>query len=313
MNSSHIFALITLLIMPGCVPGTKKQVTRILAGYTMPTSKMVHKTAPANPPITVWVHGTRFFPEPVLKKFFYCKDGLNHYTSLAPEYRHHKLAQTLIDADPITYDARHFYLFGWSGALSFKERERAARRLYLQLKQLRGQYRTTYGVEPVLRIFAHSHGGNVSLLLDKVKDADDLDFSVEELVLLATPVQCETKDRAHSPLFKKVYSLYSHLDSLQVIDPQGLQTTGKSAPLFSERRFEDDDKICQCAIKMNDRYLMHVEFIKGKFLCKLPCVLKSLDTWQNELRLKNESWHTAHRCLNVTIKNAQPKYDFQTL
>ncbi len=261
MNSSRFFAFLLILLMPGCVPSNKKQVTRILAGYKLPPTKQTPEARTTQPPITVWVHGTRFFPEPVLKKFFYCKDGLNHYTSLEPEYRHRKLAQTLINADPQTYDARHFYLFGWSGALSFKERHKAARRLYLQLKQVRHDYRATYGVEPVIRVLAHSHGGNVSLLLDKVKDADDTSFCIQDLVLLATPVQHETKNCVHSCLFKKVYSLYSHLDSLQVIDPQGLQTTGKSAPLFSERRFDDDDKICQCAIKMNDRYCLHVECI----------------------------------------------------
>lgn len=313
MNLSRFFVLSLLILLPACVPGTQKQVTRILASSTyrgQKHQKQTHKTLPA---ITIWVHGTRFFPEPVLKKFFYCKDGLHHYRSLDPSYRHNKLAQTLIDADPNTFDAEHFYLFGWSGTLSFKEREKAARRLYLQLKQLRADYVKNYGVEPIIRIFAHSHGGNVTLLLEKVKDANDLSFIIEELVLLATPVQQETKIYAQAPLFKKIYSLYSHLDSLQVIDPQGWQTKEKDTPLFSERRFADHDKICQCAIKVNNRYLMHVEFIKGKFLCQLPFILNALDIWQKELKLNNENWHSAQRCLNVTIKNGSPKTDWQAL
>lgn len=314
MNLSRSLALFILFLLPGCVPSAPKQakpVTRILAGYI--PAQTPKKQVTQAPAVTIWVHGTRFFPEPVLKKFFYCKDGLNHYSSLDPEYRHYKLAQTLIDADPEKYDAEWFYLFGWPGSLSFKEREKAAKRLYIQLKKLRADYIAKYGVEPVIRILAHSHGGNVSLLLDKVKDPTDTTFSIEELILLATPVQYETKLCTHSSLFKKIYSLYSHLDSLQVIDPQGWQTKSKGTPLFSERRFTDHDKICQCAIKVNGRYLMHVEFIKGKFLCKLPFVLKALDIWQKELTLKNENWHSAHRCLNVTIKNGSPKTDFQTL
>lgn len=313
MNLSRFFTIFILLTLPGCIPSTHKQATRILAGYSINYQKHLrNQHIPTEvPAITIWVHGTRFFPEPVLKKFFYCKDGLNHYTSLDPSYRHYKLAQTLIDADPQKFNAEYFYLFGWSGALSFKEREKAAKRLYIQLKKLREEYVKKYGVEPIIRILSHSHGGNVCLLLDKVKDPKDLSFIIDELVLLATPVQHETKLYAHSALFKKVYSLYSHLDSLQVIDPQGWQITGKGAPLFSERRFSDHDKICQCAIKLNDRYLMHVEFIKGKFLCKLPFVLNALDIWQKELKLKNESWHSAHRCLNVTIKDGAP--DWQAL
>lgn len=313
MNFTRSAALILLLLVPGCVPASKKQAVRTLAGYA-PQSKTRTLEIAQNPPIiTVWVHGTRFFPEPVLKKFFYCKDGLNHYTSLDPSYRHHTLCQTLIDTDPDRFNAEQFYLFGWSGALSFKEREKAATKLYLQLKTLRADYLKKYGVEPKIRLIAHSHGGNVALLLEKVKDANDLEFSVEELIMLATPVQYETKQYAACPLFKKVYSLYSHLDSLQVIDPQGLQTTGKGAPLFSERRFTTDDKICQCAIKMNNRSIMHVEFIKGKFLCKLPFVLNALDIWQKEIKLKNENWHSCERCLNVTIKNSCSKNDWQAL
>lgn len=313
MNLSRFLALFLLFLVPGCAPTSKKQVTRILAGYA-PQAKTRASEITQNPPIiTVWVHGTRFFPEPVLKKFFYCKDGLNHYTSLDPSYRHHTLCQTLIDSDPDRFIAEYFYLFGWSGSLSFKEREKAAKKLYMQLKALRDEYVKKYGVEPKIRLIAHSHGGNVALLLEKVKDTNDLEFSIEELIMLATPVQYETKQYAASPLFKKIYSLYSHFDSLQVIDPQGWQTKAKGTPLFSERRFTPDDKICQCAIKMNNRSIMHVEFIKGKFLCKLPFVLNALDIWQKEIKLKNENWHSSEKCLNVTIKTSSPKNDWQAL
>lgn len=311
MNFSRFIALFFLFLLPGCAPSSNKQVTRILTGYIPQKVTQSAQVTPAQPAISIWVHGTRFFPEPVLKKFFYCKDGLHHYTSLDPSYRHYKLAQTLIECDPERYDAQHFYLFGWSGALSFKEREKAARKLYLQLKKLREEYVQKFGIEPIIRILAHSHGGNVSLLLEKVKDTHDTAFTIEELILLATPVQAETQQCAHASLFKKIYSLYSHLDSLQVIDPQGLQTKG--SPLFSERRFKNDDKICQCAIKMNGRYLMHVEFIKGKFLCKLPFVLTALDAWQKDLAFKNENWHAAPRCLNVAIKNDSSKANWQAL
>lgn len=308
MNRSG-FILLFLILIPGCAP-SGKQVTRILAGYT-PKKTLVH-VQEALPTVTIWVHGTRFFPEQVLKKFFYCQDGLHHYTSLDPSYRHHTLAQTLIDTDSQQYPAESFYLFGWSGALSFNEREKAAKKLYEQLKQLRTDYKNKYGREPKIRIIAHSHGGNVSLLLEKVKDPADTKFSIAELILLATPVQYETKKYAPTPLFEKIYSLYSHLDSLQIIDPQGLQTHNGS-PLFSERRFENHDKICQCAIKMNGRYLMHVEFIKGKFICNLPFILNALDIWQREIKLKNENWHSAPRCLNVTIKQNRSKTDWQAL
>lgn len=309
MNRSS-FLLLFIILIPGCAPSSK-QVTRTLAGYASQKTTTVDFKQ-AQPMITIWVHGTRFFPEPVLKKFFHCQNGLNHYTSLDPSYRHHSLAKTLIDADPQNYVDEWFYLFGWSGTLSFTEREKAAKDLYTQLKELRQEYKKKYGIEPKIRILAHSHGGNVALLLEKVKDPADTSFSIHELILLATPVQYETKKYAHAPLFEKIYSLYSHLDSLQIIDPQGLQTHNGS-PLFSERCFENNDKICQCAIKINNRYLMHVEFIKRKFICKLPFVLNALDIWQQEIKLKNENWHSARHCLNVTIKQTTSNSDWQAL
>lgn len=311
MNRSYFLAFIIIFFIPGCIPTKNKQATRILAGYITP-KKAIESCEQNSQIITIWVHGTRFFPEPILKKFFYCHDGLNHYTSLDSSYRHHTLCQTLIDADSHRFQADQFYLFGWSGALSFKEREKAAKNLYCQLKSLKEEYIKKNGIEPKVRLIAHSHGGNVCLLLNKVKDAIDSEFRIEELILLATPVQAETKNYACSPMFKKVYSLYSHLDSLQVIDPQGLQTKNTGS-LFSERRFPHRDSICQCSIKVNNRYLMHVEFIKGKFLCKLPYVLNALDIWQKEITLKGENWNGCERCLNVTIKNVSPKFDFQAL
>ena len=71
---------------------------------------------------------------------------------------------------------------------------------------------------------------------------------------------------AHSPLFEKIYSLYSMLDILQVIDPQGLNKKKKKAPLFSERFLPRHEKIEQVAIKFNDRSLMHIEFVKLDFV-----------------------------------------------
>ena len=51
------------------------------------------------------------------------------------------------------------------------------------------------------------------------------------------------------------------LDIMQVIDPQGLHKEVK-APLFSERFLPRNEKIEQVAIKINDRSLMHIEFVK---------------------------------------------------
>ena len=252
--------------------------------------------------ITIWVHGTRFFPEIVFSNFFYCKRGLHHYTEIAEKYHHRKIAQTLIDNGPDRFCLEHFYLFGWSGTLSFKERELAARQLYLELKELRQDYKKKYGSEPIIRILAHSHGGNVVLLLERVKDKDDTAFAIDELILLAVPVQTHTMYYTHAPVFKKVYSLYSMFDALQVADPQGLQICQAGSPLFSERQFPPHEKVHQCAIKIDNRSLRHIDFVRRSFLCKLPAILDEVDQWQNSCKLHTHICEKQNKCLCIKTK-----------
>ena len=60
------------------------------------------------PPITVWIHGTRLFPQALLKNFFYSKPGLNHYQSLGPQFHQHKIAKMLVKSHPIALPSQHF-------------------------------------------------------------------------------------------------------------------------------------------------------------------------------------------------------------
>ncbi len=304
MDFRAFFTLFLLILIPGCGPMQQPLVTRTLNRPAAPSCAPQKPVCQEAPAITIWVHGTRFFPEPILKRFFYCKEGLHHYTSLDPSYRHHKLAQTLSESDPDHFQAEHFYLFGWSGALSFKEREKAARRLYEQITKLRADYLQKYGKEPIIRIISHSHGGNVVLLLVKVKDPADM-LIIDELILLAVPVQEETKEFASDPLFKKIYSLYSYVDTLQVVDPQGWQCKKSGCPLFSERKFPHHEKICQCAIKCNNRSIMHIEFIKGSFLRYLPQILAELEIWREEIKLNSGEWSMPNKCLNIISKKTR--------
>ena len=76
-----------------------------------------------NPPpsITIWIHGSRVVPLPIvnrissLQNFFHCKEGLNPVCSLDEIYHHRTVANTLIAASPDMFSLEHFYIFGWSG------------------------------------------------------------------------------------------------------------------------------------------------------------------------------------------------------
>jgi len=278
-KSIYALGIIGLILLPGC---TNKQCTIAHRIHITPTYEHLTQIdldqVPTTPPaINVWVHGTKLFPDPILHHFFYSKPGLHLATSMDTQYRLRTIAEELMLHDPNKYPRETFYLFGWSGKLCFNDREQAGLSLYQELNTLSAEYKRIYNIKPFIRLICHSHGGNVALNLAKMKSANDALFKIDELVLLACPVQNRTKQYIHEPLFKKVYSLYSHLDFVQILDPQGLYKANKKSSLFSKRCFDDDLKLSQVKIHVDGRAITHTEFILPKFLGLLAQILREID------------------------------------
>lgn len=229
--------------------------------------------------ITVWIHGTRLFPDFTFRNFFYTPPNFTHIDNIDQKYHIRKIANRLIKHDPDRFSKEHFYIFGWSGKACFTARKEAAKTLYDHLEKLAYEHIKQYNHKPLIRVITHSHGGNVALNLPAVKKSDP-PFTIKELVLLACPVQEATKKYISDPLFERCYSLSSRADFLQVIDPQGLykdQGGLINNPLFSQRIFPADHKLTQARIKINGRYILHVEFLLRRFINNLPCILDKLD------------------------------------
>jgi hypothetical protein len=132
------------------------------------------------------------------------------------------------------YTHRRYYTFGWNGLLNMKERYSEAERLYHALEKEVILLRSK-GIEPHIHIIAYSHGGNVALNLAKIKEENITPphFSIEQLVLLATPIQKETDYLVgDTSFFKKSYLFYSTEDQVQTSD---FFSTQKE--LFSRRKF----------------------------------------------------------------------------
>ena len=132
------------------------------------------------------------------------------------------------------YPHRRYYTFGWNGLLNMKERYVEAKRLYHELEKEVVLLRSE-GLEPHIHLIAYSHGGNVALNLAKIKQENITKphFSVEQLVLLATPIQKETDYLVgDTSFFKKSYLFYSTEDHIQTSD---FFSTQKE--LFSRRKF----------------------------------------------------------------------------
>ncbi len=141
------------------------------------------------------------------------------------------------------------YLFGWDGSLSASRRRLASYGLYQALLRERNRLAAEHRCDPALIdivLIAHSHGGNVSLLLAEQETKLRRGLSIEHLVLLGTPIQQETEHFVDHDIFRHVLSLYSNGDLVQVLDM--VSTAGLSKRLFSQRY--DNSKLKQCALEL---------------------------------------------------------------
>lgn len=245
---------------------------------------------PFPPPITIWIHGTRFIRRPMFDDFFNGVPQLKLAQNAPSDYYLHKIARTLSKIDPYRFSWKTFYLFGWSGKLSSTVRQEAAQYLYQDLLKLITQYKEQYKIDPVIRMITHSHGGTVALNLAKIKKEKSL--HIAELILLACPVQRNTRAYIEDEIFKKTYALCSSLDMVQVLAPQitskqyrtkkGHIRTTMHWPPYSYRCFPQNPKLTQVKIKINGRSIFHGEFNSKPFISVLPHVITTMNSWDKK-------------------------------
>jgi len=146
-----------------------------------------------------------------------------------------------------------YYAFGWSGLVSHKLRYLEAGILYKQLFEVVKKLKKS-GKEPKIRIISYSHGGNLSVQLGAVhvtKNPSEQIF-IDELYLTGTPVQIETDYLINSPVFKKVYNLYSKADSVQKLDFFSFKRFCSQRKFTNRRNFQLPDKLTQIRLSITD-------------------------------------------------------------
>ncbi|MCX5922037.1 MAG: hypothetical protein NTX86_01785 [Candidatus Dependentiae bacterium] len=144
----------------------------------------------------------------------------------------------------------YYYTYGWSGLLSSKHRYQDAVKLYESLEQELARLKKQ-GIFPKIRIIGYSHGGNVALNLGAVQETKHADnrLSIDELILLGTPIQSETNHLVNSDIFKKVYNVFSTSDRIQKLDFFSCKRFF-SRRIFTERQgFTLPKKLVQIQIK----------------------------------------------------------------
>lgn len=146
-----------------------------------------------------------------------------------------------------------YYAFGWSGLVSHKLRYLEASMLYQQLFELVNKLKAA-GKNPKVRIISYSHGGNLSIQLGAVHvtKTPAEQFFIDELYLHGTPIQIETDYLINSPVFKKVYNIYSKADSVQKLDFFSFRRFFSQRKFTKRKNFQLPKKLIQIRLSIID-------------------------------------------------------------
>lgn len=139
----------------------------------------------------------------------------------------------------------YYYTYGWSGFMSNKKRYDDAKRFYYQLSEELKKFREK-NIFPKIRLIGFSHGGSECLeIADVIKEENlPLTFTIDELILLGTPVIDNTRKLINESVFKKIYNFYSGSDRVQILD------FSQPKKHFSRRKFKSF-----CDFKLQDNLL----------------------------------------------------------
>jgi hypothetical protein len=145
----------------------------------------------------------------------------------------------------------HYYTFGWSGLLSPTSRYLDSIRLF---KELSNEIKTKFwdnGIVPKIRLIGYSHGGNVCLNFAAARKNTDSSspISVDELILIGTPIQTETDYLCTDPVFKRIYHVFSCADRIQRIDFFSFNRVFSRRCFQSNNHFKVPKKLTQIEMK----------------------------------------------------------------
>ena len=195
-----------------------------------------------------------------------------------------------------------YYTFGWSGIVNHKERCKDAERMYNELKTLVTSLKKEHKQKKI-RIVTYSHGGNMVCNMIDVhnRDKDALDITINELIMIATPIQRETDCNVLNPLFENVYSIYSRADCVQKMDCFSF------IRFFSGRKFKDS---CRCEIGNVVQQIELKITVAAQADAKLACSTcrpskKRIDRSPGHV----EFWHFADLCFCQCDNEYEPCFE----
>lgn len=90
-----------------------------------------------------------------------------------------------------------------------------------------------------ITLVTHSYGGAIALYLAAIEAREKKNVKVENLIMLAPPIEKETAELANSGFFKNIYNFYSEGDKLQIGDKFTTEEGKVTRTLFSQ--FEEHE------------------------------------------------------------------------
>lgn len=209
------------LIKKDCIEGSRYERTV----KTMRQNPYVHSLQPLGP----------FGLHPVAKK---CQnlDGAVIFTEL----------YSMMCSYYAPTEQNTFYTYGWSGLISEKERQRAARAFYIELRSLIEEKKNA-NEQCKIRLIGYSHGGTMFSKFAQLREKEFCNdtFTIDETILVGVPItECITSSFACAP-FTRVYNIYSKADKVQRLDiftssyflSQRTFTTKQSFPQLTQIEF----------------------------------------------------------------------------
>lgn len=156
----------------------------------------------------------------------------------------------------VHFPSNEFYSFGWSGFLSIKARRLAAEKLYDSLAALYARM-LAEGDIPHLRVVAYSHGGNVALHVGEIaKQRGTHRFTVDELILVATPIQANSQNYLGNAIFKNIFLFYSIGDQIQNSDFLSSPTHSFAQRSFKEQpNFKIPKNVTQVQVRIVRKHI----------------------------------------------------------
>lgn len=118
-----------------------------------------------------------------------------------------------------------YYTFGWVGVLDKKIRRAASETLYSSLVQFEGH---------PITLITHSYGGAIALYLAEIEAREQKNVKIENLIMLAPPIEKETASLATHELFKNIYNFYSEGDGMQIGDKFTTEQGKLTRTLFAQ-------------------------------------------------------------------------------